>query len=177
LKVEELARRTTKEMRHMLFSLQPKSLENGGLAMALEDLVKQTQDTFEQAVDLRANGEAVKKMDLGRQGVLFHIAAEAITNARKHASASRIAVRLDLAEEDIVLLEIIDDGAGFDQKEVEGVRKQGGNKLGLATLRERVELINGVLSIESEQGRGTRVRVWAPLNEQAAERLRYGAQT
>ena len=176
LKVEELARRTTKEMRHMLFSLQPKSLENGGLAMALEDLVKQTQDTFEQAVDLRANGEAVKKMDLGRQGVLFHIAAEAITNARKHAGASRIAVRLDLAEEDIVLLEIIDDGAGFDQKEVEGMRKQGG-KLGLATLRERVELINGVLSIESEQGRGTRVRVWAPLNEQAAERLRYGAQT
>jgi signal transduction histidine kinase len=175
LKVEELARRTTKEMRHMLFSLQPKSLENGGLAMALEDLVKQTQDTFEQAVDLRANGEAVKKMDLGRQGVLFHIAAEAITNARKHASASRIAVRLDLAEDDVALLEIIDDGAGFDQTEAEGVRKQGG-KLGLVTLRERVELINGVLSIESEQGRGTRVRVWAPLNEQAAERLRYGAQ-
>lgn len=174
LKLEELARRTTMEMRHMLFSLHPKSLEHGGLVTALEDLVQQTKETYDEAVMLKADSEAIKRMDLGRQGVLFHIAAEAITNARKHARAAKIGVRLGLAEQDIAVLEIADDGVGFDLQEAERVRKQKGG-LGLAMLRERVELINGRLQIESEQGQGTRVRVWAPLDEEAAERLRHGS--
>jgi signal transduction histidine kinase len=175
-KLEELARRTTKEMRHMLFSLRPKSLESGGLVLALEDLTKQTQETFGQTVTLEATAEAVRRMDLGRQGVLFHIAAEAISNARKHANAKLIAVKLDLVEEGIALLEIRDDGTGFDL-DVSPQTQSARKNLGLATLRERVELVNGIVSIESEKGRGTRIRIWVPLDEDAAERLRYGERT
>lgn len=172
-KLEDLARRTTKEMRHMLFALRPKSLETGGLVTALEDLVKQTEETYDQPIFLEAKGVSLKRMDLGRQGVLFHIAAEAIANARKHAKASKIGVRLGVGEDDMVLLEVMDNGEGFDQQEAEDRRAENGG-LGLPTMRERVELISGMVRIESELGKGTIVRVWTPMNAAAAGRVRYG---
>lgn len=172
-KVEDLARRTTKEIRHMLFTLRPQSLEQNGLVAALADLAQQTEDSYDQKIVLEADPGAVKRMDLGRQGVLFYIVAEAVTNARKHARSEQILIRLQEAENDIVLVEVRDNGLGFDQKEAEAKRLASGS-LGLLTLRERVELINGLMRIDSQKGRGTRVRVWAPLTEAAAEKLRSG---
>lgn len=172
-KVEELARRTTREMRHMLFTLRPQALEQSGLVAALEDLARQTEQSYDQKVEVEAEQAAVARMDLGRQGVLFYIAAEAVTNARKHAKAEVVRVRLRSAEADVVLMEIEDDGIGFNLQEAEAKRQASGS-LGLVTLRERVELINGLMNIESSKGAGTRVRVWAPLTEAAADRLRHG---
>lgn len=172
-KVEDLARRTTKEIRHMLFTLRPQALENHGLVAALEDLARQTEESYDQKVLLEADQAAVRGMDLGRQGVLFYIVAEAVTNARKHAQAEEILVQLTKAENDVALVEVSDGGVGFDPKEAEAKRQANGN-LGLLTLRERVELINGLMRIDTHKGRGTRVRVWAPLTEAAADRLRSG---
>ena len=172
-KVEDLARRTTKEIRHMLFTLRPQALEQAGLVAALEDLARQTEDSYEQKVVIEADKGAVSRMDLGRQGVLFYIAAEGVTNARKHAQADTVTVRLKLAEPDVVFLEVEDDGVGFNLQEAEAKRQANGS-LGLLTLRERVELINGLMQMDSSKGAGARVRVWAPLSEAAAERLRHG---
>ncbi len=172
-KVEDLARRTTKEIRHMLFTLRPQALENGGLVAALKDLARQTEDSYDQKVVLEADPGSVRRMDLGRQGALFYIVAEAVTNARKHAQSEQIVVRVQQAESDVVLVEILDEGVGFDLQEAE-IKRQASGSLGLLTLRERVELINGLMRIESQKGRGTRVRVWAPLTEGAADRLRRG---
>jgi signal transduction histidine kinase len=172
-KVEDLARRTTKEIRHMLFTLRPQALEEAGLVAALEDLARQTEDSYDQKVVIEADKNAVAHMDLGQQGVLFYIVAEGVTNARKHAQADTVTVRLKLAEPDVAFLEVEDDGVGFNLQEAEAKRKANGS-LGLLTLRERVELINGLMQMDSSKGAGTRVRVWAPLNEAAAERLRHG---
>lgn len=170
-KLEDLARRTTKEIRHMLFTLRPQALENSGIVAALKDLANQVEESYEQKILVEADAESVARMDLGRQGVLFYIAAEAIANARKHAQAKTITVRLSKPERDVILLEIEDDGQGFTAQEQQAKRASDG-AVGLETLHERVELINGVMRIDSQQGRGTHVRVWAPLNEQAGERLR-----
>lgn len=172
-KVEELARRTTKEIRHMLFTLRPQALESSGIMAALQDLATQTQETFDQNVHLEVDPEAVAQMDLGRQGVLFYIAVEGLTNARKHAQAQNIWLRLRTAERDIVLLEIQDDGIGFDPREIQGDRLPQ-IQSGLDTLRERVELVNGLMRLESAERKGTRLRVWAPLTENASDRLRRG---
>ena len=70
----------------------------------------------------------------------------------------------------IAVLEIEDDGAGFDVSAVAKVYDKR-SSLGLINLRERTELINGVLDLRSTIGRGTKVSVFIPLTREAAERL------
>jgi signal transduction histidine kinase len=172
-RLEDLARRTTKEIRHMLFTLRPQTLETSGLPAALADLAAQTQDSYELIVRVEAEPDAVARVDLGRQNVLFYIAAEAITNARRHAEARQVLVKLGKAAPDVVFLEVRDDGQGFTASEEQQKRETDG-ALGLETLRERVELINAIMRLDSAKGRGTQLRVWVPLNDAAADRLRRG---
>lgn len=172
-RLEDLARRSTKEIRHMLFTLRPQSLETGGLGAALNDLAAQVQDSYEIALRVEMEADALARVDLGRQNVLFYIAAEAIANARKHANAKLILVKLSKSEHDVLALEVRDDGQGFTPQEEQEKHETDGT-LGLDTLRERVELINGVMRLDSVKGRGTQLRVWVPLSEAAGERLRRG---
>jgi signal transduction histidine kinase len=74
---------------------------------------------------------------------------------------------------DVILLEIEDDGVGFDVGAVDTGYDQRGS-LGMVNMRERTELVNGVFQLDSMVGKGTRVRVWVPLTENAADRLRRG---
>ena len=78
---------------------------------------------------------------------------EALTNARRHARASKISVSLRMEGENL-LAEVTDDGAGFGPEASMGV--------GLGSMRERASLVGGELEIESEAGRGTIVRLRVP---------------
>jgi signal transduction histidine kinase len=82
-------------------------------------------------------------------------------------------MRLALEAADVVLLEVRDDGTGFTA-DLEQHRREREGALGLSILRERAELLHARLRLDSEAGSGTRLRVWVPLNERAAERLRQG---
>lgn len=172
-KIEDLARRTTKEIRHMLFTLRPLVLETNGLIAALKSMAEKMDETYSQKVTIEAEQQAIDDLELGKQGVIFYIAEEAVNNARKHAEAEEIRVSLQKASPEVVLLEIKDNGVGFNVGEVDaGYEKRG--SLGMVNMRERTELVNGVLQLKSKVGEGTRIRVWVPLNEDAAERLRSG---
>jgi signal transduction histidine kinase len=159
-KVEELARRTTKEIRHMLFTLRPLVLENQGLTAALNQLAEKMKETHDQAVRVQVNREAEQVLDSHQQGVIFYIVEEAVGNARKHAQASLISVTVG-KQEDVVVVQISDNGVGFDTSAVEANYDQRGS-LGMVNLRERTELLGGTLRIESASGRGTTVRVLIP---------------
>ena len=174
-KIEELARRTTKELRHMLFTLRPLALESEGLISALQAMAEKTLETYQQKVRIEVDQSAVDLLELGKQTVIFYLVEEAVTNARKHALATLILVRLRIMPQDvgIVVLEIIDNGKGFDVAEVMGSYEKRGS-LGMINLRERSELINGVLDIQSAPGKGARIRVFIPLGEEASERLQLG---
>jgi signal transduction histidine kinase len=172
-KIEDLARRTTKEIRHMLFTLRPLVLETAGLIPAFESMAEKVRDTYGQNVLVEADQAAVESLEMGKQGVIFYIAEEAVNNARKHAEAEHIWVRLIAMKGEVVLLEIEDDGVGFDVGAVDSGYDQRGS-LGMVNMRERTELVNGVFQLESIVGKGTRVRVWVPLSEDAADRLRHG---
>lgn len=171
-KIEELAHRTTKEVRHMLFTLRPLILESQGLTAALEAMAEKMRETFAQNVIINVDENMLTNMEMGKQGVIFYIIEEAVNNARKHANAFHIWVRLRAFERDIALLDIEDDGAGFD---VEAVNKSYDNRgsLGMINLRERSELVNGLLNIDSAPGKGTRIQVYIPLTEEAADRLHH----
>ena len=170
-KVEELARRTTKEIRHMLFTLRPLVLESQGLIPALESMAEKMHETYNQTVIIDADQDIISQMEIGKQGVIFYIAEEAVNNARKHAQADHIWVRLKDAGENLAVLEIEDDGVGFDLNAVDSSYENRGS-LGLVNMRERTELVNGYLKIDSLVGRGTKISVLIPLTEEAADRIR-----
>jgi signal transduction histidine kinase len=171
-KIEELAHRTTKEVRHMLFTLRPLILESQGLTAALEAMAEKMRETFGQNVIINVDEKVLENMEMGKQGVIFYIIEEATNNARKHASAVHIWVRLRSFETGIALLEIEDDGVGFN---VEAVHKSYDKRgsLGMVNLRERTELVNGILNIDSAPGKGTRIQVYIPLTEEAADELHH----
>jgi signal transduction histidine kinase len=160
-KVEELARRTTKEIRHMLFTLRPLVLESQGLAAALEQLAEKMRDTHGVEVALQTQPDVEMYLDTHAQGVLFYIIEEAVNNARKHAQAQQITVRLS-KHDAYVLVEVEDNGVGFDVDEVTAGYDRRGS-LGLINMRERAELIEGNLRIQSAPGHGTRISVMIPL--------------
>ena len=174
-KVEDLARRTTKEIRHMLFTLRPLVLESQGLVAALQSMAVKMDETYNQKVQIEAEPDIVSQLEMSRQGVIFYIAEEAVNNARKHAQAAHVWIRLKQSGEELVLLEVEDDGVGFNSQEIEGDYSSRGS-LGLVNMRERAELVNGVLSIESAEGKGTRIRLLIPLTEEAVERIRHGLE-
>jgi signal transduction histidine kinase len=171
-KIEDLAHRTTKEIRHMLFTLRPLILESQGLNAALQAMAEKMRETFTQNVVINVDESVLSDMEMGKQGVIFYIIEEAVNNARKHASAAHIWVRLRPFEKEIALLEIEDDGIGFDVAAVHKSYDKRGS-LGMINLRERTELVTGLLNIDSAPGKGTRIQVYLPLSEEAADRLHH----
>jgi signal transduction histidine kinase len=173
-RIEELARRTTKEIRHMLFTLRPLVLESQGLVAALQAMARKMRETYSQNVLVNIDEGLLEQLEMGKQGVIFYIVEEAVNNARKHAKSAHIGVRLRPIEEGLALLEILDDGTGFDVEAVNRTYDDRGS-LGMVNLRERTELVNGLLNIQSDPGKGTRVQVFIPLTEEAADRLHHAA--
>ncbi|HEV2635892.1 MAG TPA: histidine kinase [Actinocrinis sp.] len=95
---------------------------------------------------------------------LFLIVRECLRNSFTHAGSSNIVVHIGITPDE-VSAEVIDDGRGFDLTEVQRTRSTNG----LSGLRERVDLLGGVLKVDSVVGRGTRASVWLPIR--AAEEV------
>ena len=103
-------------------------------------------------------GDGVPVGSLGVKGVeVLRIVGEALTNARRHAEAERVRVRVR-GSSDGLRVEVSDDGRGFDSASPAAPAHRG-----ITGMRERAELLNGRLEIHSEPGVGTRVRLEAPL--------------
>jgi len=164
-KIEELARRTTKEIRGMLFTLRPLVLETQGLTAALTQYIEKLRDTYDLNVILQAEPGVEEVLDRNRQGVIFYVIEEAINNARKHAEAQHIWVRLRLRG-NTFMAEVEDDGVGFEVEAVNASYDQRGS-LGMLNMRERAELIDATLHIRSAPGQGTCITLLVPLEARA----------
>ncbi len=160
-RIEELARRTTKEIRHMLFTLRPLILETQGLRAALEQYIAKRAETDPLPIHLDAPEGVDRLLDKDQQGMIFYVIEEAISNARKHAQAGNIWVRLRMGSANFTA-EVIDDGVGFDVSVLEHGYDERGS-LGMLNMRERAELAGGTWKIESKPGKGTRVTLTVPL--------------
>lgn len=167
-KVEDLARKTTKEIRHMLFTLRPLVLENQGLEAALHQFAEKMQETHNQNVKIQVGPNTEKMLDSNQQGVIFYIIEEAVGNARKHAQADTIRVMLQ-QQEDVVVIQIADNGVGFDTAAVQSNYDSRGS-LGMVNMRERTQLLDGSLKINSTRGRGTTITVLVPIKDPSERR-------
>lgn len=163
--LEDIARQTTREIRHMLFTLRPLVLESKGLVAALHQLASKMEETHGQRVEVDALPGVADGVDLPKQAVIFFIAEEAINNSHKHGEAANIRVGLWKAGNDRIALEVWDDGVGFNVGAVDANYEQRGS-LGMVNMRERSELIKGVLRIESAEGKGTHITLEVPLTSE-----------
>jgi signal transduction histidine kinase len=162
-KLEDLAHRTVREIRSMLFALRPVVLETEGLLAALNQYTDNLRESEDLPIAVDAEGYQ-DCLDLETQGVVFAIIEEALNNARKHAEASRILVRLSV-QDDLFVAQVVDNGRGFDLNAVEADYGSRGS-LGLINLRERAGLVEGNVTIDSEPGEGTSVTLVVPIVEE-----------
>lgn len=150
---------TIKSMRHMLFDLSPPVLDEEGIGPALEYFLEHSPVSYEWFIEDDLDGELSTQARL----ILYRTAQEALINARKHAEAT--AVRVTLEPRDAgVWMEIEDDGVGFLPQEA--VAAPG--HLGLAAMRERVEMAGGSCVLRSLPGAGTSLEVWLPSDSEPA---------
>ena len=146
-----LAQRVVREARHVIEGLRPGALDDFGLAAALRLLVEELREEGWR-VDYEENLGAERLSDQAETG-LYRVAQEALGNARKHAMTREARLQLALGRSK-VRMEIEDRGRGFDPRAV--ARAAGsGERVGLAGMRERIELLGGALSIASTPGHGT----------------------
>jgi len=159
-RLEDLAHRTVKEIRSMLFTLRPVILETEGLVAALNQYAENVRENDQLTVIIDTE-RYQDCLDTDAQGVVFSIIEEAVNNARKHAHATRVSIRLSV-ENDLFVAQVEDNGRGFNLQAVEQTYGSRGS-LGMINLKERAALIEGNLSIESVPGQGTRVILVVPI--------------
>jgi len=161
-RLEDLAHRTVKEIRSMLFTLRPIILETEGLVAALNQYADNLRENDSLPVEVDAENYR-DVLDSEAQGVVFAIVEEAVNNAKKHAHASMIWVQLAV-QGDMFVAQVVDNGRGFD---VQAVEKGYGSRgsLGMINLKERAELVGGTLTIESAPSQGTRITLIVPIEE------------
>jgi PAS domain S-box-containing protein len=159
-KLEEAVRESIVRLRRLMFDLRPAALDRAGLASALRELLERVQEEGKLAFTLE--NQLTTEPAGGVRTALYRIAQEALTNVRKHASASVIKVDLRTVGTGS-LVRIQDDGHGF---EVDGADMKPGH-LGLVSMRERAQIAGGWWSIRCPPEGGTVVEFWLPEGAEA----------
>ena len=156
--VKRLAADASEELRAVVAGLLPIDLAGDGLDVALRKQIELLNRVHEPTIRFRAEGTPRLRAD--REEAAYRIAQEALHNALRHATPSRIEVTLRCTGS-VVQLSIVDDGAGFDLSTPAGA----GHRLGLASMRERARAAGGKLDVASGMATGTTVRVTLPAGD------------
>jgi PAS domain S-box-containing protein len=152
-------------LRRLMSGLRPPVLEERGLAPALHEMVKRFGD------DQGVHAEFASRLSAGLPEYLetlaYRVVQEALSNAAKHAHADMLTVILE-ADDTQVRIEIQDDGTGFDAAKGREYLRDG--RVGLASMRERVELASGTFVVRSSPTRGTTILATLPLETDGVDR-------
>jgi PAS domain S-box-containing protein len=153
-------------LRSLMSGLRPPVLEERGLMPALREAL--TRFGMEQGVDTELVGTLPRPLPADLETLAYRVVQEALTNAAKHARAGRVVVSVESTATSL-RVEVDDDGRGFDSAMTREFLRQG--RVGLASMRERVELANGTFVIRSTTGRGTSIAATLPVATPAESRL------
>ena len=155
--LREHIRNTLAEIRKIIFDLRPMALDDLGLAPTIRgvlDVFREEYGLFTEVAVIGKERRLESHVEIG----IFRVVQEALNNIVKHAQASSAKVRIEFAAAGVTVL-VEDDGKGFEM--TEGELPSG--QYGIMGMRERMQLLNGKLSIKSAPRRGTRVMISVPL--------------
>ncbi|MBI4338071.1 MAG: hypothetical protein HY683_09630 [Chloroflexi bacterium] len=161
--VKGQTQRALADIRRLAYALRPPALDQLGLAMALREYAGGLQPATPGGEPSESKGVQVRidlPVDLpplpaAVEVGVYRIAVEALTNVERHSRARSCVVQLSLADENILELDVADDGVGLPPGHTTGV--------GIAAMKERAEELGGSCVVESVPGEGTRVRVCIPV--------------
>lgn len=151
---------TIRDIRTYILDLRPRQLYNESLMEGIRRLVQEFRANTLLSVNLQGSEEDLATIPDTQALALFHICQEALANIAKHARARTIGVTLWKAT-DRYLMEVVDDGLGFD---VEKMRLTIGH--GLANMQTRARNVGGDVDISSEPGAGTTILAWVPASDE-----------
>jgi two-component system, NarL family, sensor kinase len=143
-------RTSLRSLRSLLVEIYPPELRTGGLAAALEDLVAPAQGA---GVEATVRVSDIDGADDDVVALIWRVAQEAVRNALRHGRPSTLGVTVG-SHDGAVVLEVVDDGMGFDPHQVDS-----GEHFGLRGLRDLIDEAGGRLDVRSSPGAGTTVRL------------------
>lgn len=165
----EAAQGALAETRQFINELSPPSLRSGTLVDAIGRLARQTSETSGLRVEVTTAGQ-ISPMPTRIEATLLRIAQGAIANVVQHALAQRIDITLTVLDREVIL-DIVDDGCGFDPREVHPqLGADGSGSFGLRAMRERMAELGGTLTVESTPGVGTNVVASVEIDEDEPKR-------
>jgi signal transduction histidine kinase len=153
---EDAAREGLDEIRRIVWDMQPEQIEKASLVEAVEELAARWSAENSVQVKMKVTGTP-HSLTSSAETALLRISQEAMHNINKHAQAKNVNITFSFME-DIFVMDIADDGLGFDPSKTS-------NGFGLKTMRARIEELSGTLTIESERGGGTAIAVSLPIME------------
>lgn len=172
--MRQLATQTLEGIHKLIFDLRPSLLDHLGFFVAL----RWYAESRLQPAGIRAHFHEQgtdRRLPPHLETSLFRVTQEAINNIARHAGARNVSFRV-VRDDQTVTIDILDDGIGFDPAEVSRSVDQT-RGLGLVGMEERVELLAGSITFDSEPGRGTRVTISVPIvAEQPAQRAFQGVR-
>ena len=156
---QEIVNESIIEIRRIIAGLRPTMLDDLGLVVAVEKYIRTLQEEapFPLKIDLPDEGLILTPE---AETALFRIVQEGLNNVMKHSRCTNASLYLGIEGEEL-LLEICDDGAGFEPR---GIQHRNTNSFGLVGMRERAESLGGSLEIETSPQEGTRIKARFPLN-------------
>ena len=143
------------QIRNISYGLMPPALETKGAFFAIETYIKYINNSSGLSVDFKYNNI---QLQLQQEVHIYRILLEIIHNTIKHAAASQLHIELNLYRNGL-LITTADNGKGFNYKK----SLKAGNGLGLYNLQSRVDILNGLLKLESTPGNGTSYTIEIPL--------------
>ncbi|QKS73317.1 histidine kinase [Paenalkalicoccus suaedae] len=148
------------EVRRIIYDLRPMSLDDLGLMPTLAKYLKNVEEHSQVQIQFKSFGKDMR-YPTQMEVAIFRFVQEAVQNAIKHADASMISVKVDPKPNSVVAV-IKDDGKGFDTS----IKKEG--SFGLVGMKERINMLDGKISIDSKPGAGTLIVVQIPVQTQAS---------
>jgi len=158
-KAHSLAVQTSIEITKLINDLRPTLLDTFGLVPAIQRYVETWLQPRGIGVSLKTHGG--ERLPPEIEVVLFRIAQEAINNVMRHSEAKNVLIDLECDAQKCIL-RIEDDGKGFDVQEITRVDKTG-RGVGLFSMKERLTLVGGTCSVQSQPGKGTKIISEVPL--------------
>jgi two-component system sensor histidine kinase DegS len=158
------AANTFETVKDFIFDLRPMMLDDLGVAPTLRRYVETLEEKEDAQISLTVTGSE-RRLEGHVEVTVFRAVQELLTNARQHAQATQIQVLLDIAPDRLMAV-VEDNGSGFNY---EGTIAAGGGtrSIGLSTIRERLEMLGGDLTVQSSLGQGTRAEFSIPLSPEA----------
>jgi PAS domain S-box-containing protein len=157
--IRDMADQLGQDIHRLALDLRPTALDDLGLLTAMRMLAEQWSAQAHVVVDFHSANIDDRRIPPPIATAIYRVVQEALTNIVKHAHASRVSLIVEDGDDTIAVI-IEDDGTGFD---TEAAQMPHTNRMGLQSMRERIALIGGTLTIESSPGSGTTVFVRVPL--------------